>query len=426
MLLTEMNKTQLEEFKAKTEKEYNDFKSKDLKLDMSRGKPGFDQLDLTLPMMDILDSKSDMKCENGMDVRNYGILDGIPEAKTMFSKMLGVSKNEIIVGGNSSLNMMYDSVARALLYGVVGSEKPWCKEEKIKFLAPVPGYDRHFGVCQSLGIELVNVPMRSDGPDMDIVEKLVSEDSSIKGIWCVPMYSNPEGITYSDEVVKRFANLSPKAPDFRIFWDNAYCIHHLTDTPDHLLNIMDECKKTGKQNMVFIFGSTSKVTFPGAGVAMMGASEENIDQIKKVITMQTIGFDKVNQLRHVRFFKDFDGITQHMKKHQELLAPKFSAVLDKLEQDIAPLGIAEWKKPNGGYFISLDTLDGCAKRIVALCKDAGVVLTGAGATFPYGIDPRDRNIRIAPTYPPVSELKLAMELFCTCIKLASVEKLLGA
>lgn len=426
MLLTEMNKTQLEEFKAKTEKEYNDFKSKDLKLDMSRGKPGFDQLDLTLPMMDILDSKSDMKCENGMDVRNYGILDGIPEAKTMFSKMLGVSKNEIIVGGNSSLNMMYDSVARALLYGVVGSEKPWCKEEKIKFLAPVPGYDRHFGVCQSLGIELVNVPMRSDGPDMDIVEKLVSEDSSIKGIWCVPMYSNPEGITYSDEVVKRFANLSPKAPDFRIFWDNAYCIHHLTDTPDHLLNIMDECKKTGKQNLVFIFGSTSKVTFPGAGVAMMGASEENIDQIKKVITMQTIGFDKVNQLRHVRFFKDFDGITQHMKKHQELLAPKFSAVLDKLEQDIAPLGIAEWKKPNGGYFISLDTLDGCAKRIVALCKDAGVVLTGAGATFPYGIDPRDRNIRIAPTYPPVSELKLAMELFCTCIKLASVEKLLGA
>lgn len=426
MLLTEMNKTQLEEFKAKTEKEYNDFKSKDLKLDMSRGKPGFDQLDLTLPMMDILDSKSDMKCENSMDVRNYGILDGIPEAKTMFSKMLGVSENEIIVGGNSSLNMMYDSVARALLYGVVGSEKPWCKEEKIKFLAPVPGYDRHFGVCQSLGIELVNVPMRSDGPDMDIVEKLVSEDSSIKGIWCVPMYSNPEGITYSDEVVKRFANLSPKAPDFRIFWDNAYCIHHLTDTPDHLLNIMDECKKTGKQNMVFIFGSTSKVTFPGAGVAMMGASEENIDQIKKVITMQTIGFDKVNQLRHVRFFKDFDGITQHMKKHQELLAPKFSAVLDKLEQDIAPLGIAEWKKPNGGYFISLDTLDGCAKRVVALCKEAGVVLTGAGATFPYGIDPRDRNIRIAPTYPPVSELKLAMELFCTCIKLASVEKLLGA
>lgn len=426
MLLTEMNKTQLEEFKAKTEKEYNDFKSKDLKLDMSRGKPGFDQLDLTLPMMDILDSKSDMKCENGMDVRNYGILDGIPEAKTMFSKMLGVSENEIIVGGNSSLNMMYDSVARALLYGVVGSEKPWCKEEKIKFLAPVPGYDRHFGVCQSLGIELVNVPMRSDGPDMDIVEKLVSEDSSIKGIWCVPMYSNPEGITYSDEVVKRFANLSPKAPDFRIFWDNAYCIHHLTDTPDHLLNIMDECKKTGKQNMVFIFGSTSKVTFPGAGVAMMGTSEENIDQIKKVITMQTIGFDKVNQLRHVRFFKDFDGITQHMKKHQELLAPKFSAVLDKLEQDIAPLGIAEWKKPNGGYFISLDTLDGCAKRVVALCKEAGVVLTGAGATFPYGIDPRDRNIRIAPTYPPVSELKLAMELFCTCIKLASVEKLLGA
>ncbi|MEG0614848.1 MAG: aminotransferase class I/II-fold pyridoxal phosphate-dependent enzyme [Oscillospiraceae bacterium] len=425
MQLNKMNASELEKFRNDVQAEYDAFKSKGLNLDMSRGKPGADQLDLSMPMMDVLNSKSDMKTAAGVDTRNYGLLDGVPEAKTMFSQMLGVSEKEVIVGGNSSLNMMYDTVAKALIYGVVGGERPWGKEEKIKFLAPAPGYDRHFGVTESLGIELVTVPMLDDGPDMDMVERLVSEDASIKGIWCVPMYSNPEGITYSDKVVKRFANLSPKAPDFRIFWDNAYCIHHLSDTPDKLLNILDECKKTGKENMVFMFASTSKVTFPGAGVAVMGASEANIAQIKKAMGMQTIGYDKINQLRHVRYFGTYDSILKHMEKQREILAPKFQSVLKKLDEEIAPLEIASWKKPNGGYFVSLDTLDGCAKRVVALCKEAGVVLTGAGATFPYGVDPRDRNIRIAPTYPPVHELDMAMELFCICVKLASVEKLLA-
>ncbi|HNX63798.1 MAG TPA: aminotransferase [Oscillospiraceae bacterium] len=424
MRLNEMSKTELEKFRNQALSKYEEFKSKNLKLDMSRGKPGADQLTLSMPMMNVLDENSDMNTENGLDVRNYGLLDGIPEAKKLFSQMIEVSEDEIFIGGNSSLNLMYDTVARAMLYGTVGSEKPWAKEEKVKFLAPVPGYDRHFGVTESLGIELINVPMTENGPDMDIVEKLVSEDASIKGIWCVPMYSNPEGITYSDETVRRFAALKPKAPDFRIFWDNAYCIHHLNDTPDKLLNIMNECKKNGTENMVYIFGSTSKVTFAGAGIAFMGQSKENLAHMKKIVGMQTIGFDKINQHRHVKYFKDMNGINEHMKKHAKIIAPKFSVVLEMLEKEIAPLGILEWKKPNGGYFISVDTLDGCAKKVVQLCKEAGVVLTGAGATFPYGIDPRDRNIRIAPTYPPVHELELAMELFCICVKLASAEKLI--
>lgn len=425
MHLCEMSKNELTNLEAQLKKDYQAFKDRNLKLDMSRGKPGADQLDLTSDMLETLTSGSDLKCENGMDTRNYGLLDGIPEAKRMFSQMIGVSENEIIVCGNSSLNIMYDTITRAMLFGVVGSERPWCKEKKVKFLCPVPGYDRHFGVCESLGIEMINVPMNADGPDMDLVEKLVAEDSQIKGIWCVPMYSNPEGVTYSDEVVKRFAALKTAAPDFRIFWDNAYCIHHLTDTPDSLLNILDECKKAGNPNKVFIFASTSKVSFPGSGVAVVGASEENIAQIKSIMNFQTIGHDKVNQLRHVRYFKDFDGIVEHMKKHRAIIEPKFAVVLKHLESEIAPLGIAEWKNPNGGYFISVDTMDGCAKRVVALCKEAGVVLTGAGATFPYGKDPRDRNIRIAPTFPPVSELEIAMELFCLAVKLASVEKLLA-
>ena len=424
MQLCKMNNSELENFKTKVLEEYEAFKAKGLKLDMSRGKPGAEQLDLSMGMLDTVNSSSSPISSDGTDCRNYGIVDGLPEAKEMFSKMIGVSTKEIIIGGNSSLNMMYDSIIRAMIYGVVGSEKPWSKEEKIKFLAPSPGYDRHFGVCESLGIELITVPMLDNGPDMDMVEKLVSEDALIKGIWCVPMYSNPEGITYSDDVVKRFANLSPAAKDFRIFWDNAYCIHNLTDTPDKLLNILEECKKTGKENMVFIFGSTSKVSFSGAGVAMMGASEANIAQIKKVMTMQTIGHDKLNQLRHARFFKNYEGILEHMQKHRAIIEPKFKTVIAYLEKEIAPLEIASWKNPNGGYFVSVDTLDGCAKRVVSLCKEAGVVLTGAGATFPYGIDPRDRNIRIAPTYPPVAELEQAMELFCICIKLASAEKLL--
>jgi DNA-binding transcriptional MocR family regulator len=425
MQLSKMNKAELEKFKEDVIREYEAFKARGLKLDMSRGKPSAEQLDLSMPMLDVLNSTSSPLAKDGTDCRNYGLVDGLPEAKEFFGKMLGVSPKETIVYGNSSLNLMYDTVVRAMLYGVPGGEKPWSKEEKIKFLAPSPGYDRHFGICESLGIELITVPMLDDGPDMNMVEKLVSSDSLIKGIWCVPMYSNPEGITYSDEVVKRFANLSPAGKDFRIFWDNAYCIHHLKDTPDMLLNILDECKKAGKPNMVYIFGSTSKITFAGAGVAVMGASEENINHIKKIMSMQTIGHDKMNQLRHLKFFGTYENMLEHMKKHRQIIEPKFNKVLEALDKEIAPLGIASWKNPNGGYFISVDTLDGCAKRVVSLCKDAGVVLTGAGATFPYGIDPRDRNIRIAPTYPPLEELELAMQLFCICLKLASAEKLLN-
>lgn len=423
MKLSQMDGAQIDAFLAGARAEYDAFKAKELKLDMSRGKPSTEQLDLTLPMLDTLGSGDSMKAADGTDCRNYGVLDGISEAKAMFAEVLGVSEKEIIVGGNSSLNMMYDAMARAMLYGVVGSEKPWCKCEKVKFLAPVPGYDRHFGVTESLGIEMINVKMNADGPDMDEVERLVAADESIKGIWCVPMYSNPEGVTYSDAVVKRFAGMKTAAADFRIFWDNAYCMHHLTDAPDHLLNILAECKKCKNDDRVFMFGSTSKISFPGAGVGFMAASEANLAQIKKVLGMQTIGFDKMNQLRHVRFFGNYEGLVAHMKKHQASLAPKFATVLEHLERELAPLEIATWKKPNGGYFVSVDTLDGCAKRVVALCKEAGVVLTGAGAPFPYGKDPADKNIRLAPTYPPVAELETAMELFCICVKIASAELL---
>ena len=425
MRLTEMKQDQLNEMKAELTEEYISFKNKGLKLDMSRGKPSSAQLDLSMGMMDCLSSSTPLKAADGADCRNYGVLDGIAEAKEMFSQMIGVDTDEIIIGGNSSLNIMYDVISKAMLLGVYGGNKPWGKYDEVKFLCPVPGYDRHFAICESLGIKMINVPLNSDGPDMDMVEKLVASDETIKGIWCVPMYSNPDGVTYSDEVVKRFANLIPKADDFRIFWDNAYSIHHLTDTPDKLLNILEECKKAGNPDMVYIFGSTSKVSFSGSGIAMIGASKANIDFIKKQLTIQTIGYDKINQLRHVKFFKDFDGILAQMEKHKAIIAPKFETVLKKLDEEIASLDIASWHKPNGGYFISFNTMDGCAKRIVSLCKEAGVVLTPAGATFPYGKDPDDKNIRIAPTFPPVCELETAMELFCICVKLASVEKLLG-
>jgi aspartate/methionine/tyrosine aminotransferase len=425
MQLTEMNRSQLEEFKAECEKAYDAYKAKNLKLNMARGKPGADQLDITMDMLDVLNSKSDLTTEDGTDVRNYGILTGIPEAKALFADMLGVSSEEVIVGGNASLALMYDAVARAMTHGVLGSEKPWCKLDKVKFLCPAPGYDRHFGICENFGIEMITVPMLPAGPDMDMVEKLVSEDDSIKGIWCVPMYSNPDGITYSDETVRRFANLSPKAKDFRIFWDNAYCVHHLTDTPDTLLNIFDECRKTGKEDMVFEFASTSKISFPGAGVAVMAASKANIAQIEPILGMQYISYDKVNQLRHVRYFRNMDGIKAKMEQHKAIIAPKFKLVLDTLERELKPLGVLDWHKPNGGYFVSVYTLDGCAKRVVSLCKEAGVVLTGAGATYPYKKDPNDRNIRIAPTYPPLNELETAIDLFCLCVKIASAEKLLA-
>lgn len=423
-MLTEMNKEELSAFRKKYAEEYESYKAKGMKLDMSRGKPSTEQLDLAMPMFDVFTNAASMLAEDGTDCRNYGCLTGIPDAKRLFGQLLGVSADEIIIGGNSSLAMMYDTVSRAITHGVYGSEKPWGKCDKIKFLCPVPGYDRHFAICESFGIEMINVPMRSDGPDMDMIEKLTAEDESIKGIWCVPMYSNPEGISYSDEVVKRFANLSPKAKDFRIFWDNAYCVHHLTDTPDRILNILDECKKTGKEDMVFIFASTSKISFSGAGVAIMAGSVNNVKQITKLMGIQCISYDKINQLRHVKYFKDVDGIMAHMAKHRSIIEPKFKLVLDMLDAQLGDLGILEWNKPNGGYFISVNTLEGCAKRVVELCREAGVVLTSAGATFPYGKDPQDSNIRIAPTYPPLSELEAAMNIFCVSVKLASAEKLL--
>lgn len=418
----EMTGEQLAAEKSAVKAKYEEYKAKGLKLDMSRGKPATSQLDLTDDMLlHCLDGAH--ISETGVDCRNYGVLDGIYEAKRLFMEMLGVGRYEIIVGGNSSLCMMYDSIARAMLLGVMGGKKPWSKNEHVKFLCPAPGYDRHFAICESMGIEMITIPYNSDGPDMDMIEELVSKDEEIKGIWCVPMYSNPTGITYSDEVVKRFANLSPKADDFRIFWDNAYCVHHLSDTPDRLLNILEECKKTGKENMVYIFTSTSKISFPGGGLAVLAASEANINFIKDQMSYQTIGYDKLNQLRHARFFKDFDGIKEHMKKHRAIIEPKFNVVLNALDREIAPLGIGEWHKPKGGYFIAFDGLDNTAKRTVELCKEAGVVLTDAGATFPYGKDPKDKNIRIAPTFPTVEELEKAIEIFCVAVKLASIEVL---
>lgn len=423
MLYTQMNKEQLSAEKDHLLKQYEEYKAKGLKLDMSRGKPAPEQLDLSIDMLlHCLDG--DYKSSNGIDCRNYGILDGIPEAKKLFEEMLGIGEDEVIVGGNSSLQLMYDTIIRALHFGVYGGDKPWGSNSKVKFLCPAPGYDRHFAICESLGIEMITVPYKNDGPDMDIVEKLVAEDEQIKGIWCVPMYSNPTGITYSDEVVRRFAALKPAAKDFRIFWDNAYCVHHLSDDHDTLLNIIEECKKAGNPDMVFEFTSTSKISFPGGGLAVIAASKNNIDFIKKQMTVQTIGFDKLNQLRHCKYFKNFDGIKAHMKKHAAIIQPKFSVVLYMLNKEISPLGIGSWVAPKGGYFISFNAMEGCAKRIVALAAEAGVVMTGAGATYPYGKDPKDSNIRIAPTFPSVHELRQAMEIFCVCVKLATVEKLL--
>ncbi|SDN36306.1 aminotransferase class I/II-fold pyridoxal phosphate-dependent enzyme [Acetanaerobacterium elongatum] len=412
------------ELKKQWESQYSEMKAAGLKLDMSRGKPSSSQLDISNGIFDCLSSSDVMKAEDGTDCRNYGLLDGIPEAKRLFSDMLGIPAQNIIIGGNSSLNMMFDAISRAMTHGVYGSKQPWMKLDKIKFLCPSPGYDRHFAITELFGFELITIKMNSDGPDMDEVERLVSNDSAIKGIWCVPKYSNPEGITYSDAVVKRFAHLKPAAEDFRIFWDNAYAVHDLY-IADQLLNIFDECKAAGTEDMVFEFASTSKISFPGSGVAVMAASENNIKQIKSILTIQSIGPDKLNQLRHVKYFKNMDGIRQHMKKQAEVLIPKFELVTNMLERELTELGLVSFHKPNGGYFISVNVPNGCAKRVVQLCKEAGVVLTAAGATYPYGKDPDDSNIRIAPTFPPLSELKTAMELFCLCVKLAGAEKILS-
>ncbi|MFD2616387.1 aminotransferase class I/II-fold pyridoxal phosphate-dependent enzyme [Terrilactibacillus laevilacticus] len=417
---------ELNELKAKLQEKYEEYKSKKLSLNMARGKPCPEQLDLSMGMLDTIRSDSSLISKEGIDCRNYGGIDGLVEAKELLAPLLEVSTDEIIIGGNSSLNMMHDTIFRAMFKGVLGGEQPWGQYPKIKFLCPSPGYDRHFSLCEFFDIEMVVVDMLEDGPDMEQVEKLVSEDETIKGIWCVPKYSNPEGVTYSDEVVDRLAKMETKAKDFRIFWDNAYAVHHLTDKPDQLKNILHACQEAGHPNRPFLFGSTSKISFPGSGVAVMGSSKENIQYIKKQLSAQTIGPDKINQLRHVLFFKDFEGLQDHMKKQADIIKPKFDKVLELFDSELEGKHIATWSKPNGGYFISLNTLDGTAKDIVELAAEAGVTLTGAGATFPYRKDPKDRNIRIAPTFPSLEELELAIQVLCVCIQLISVEKILAS
>ena len=421
----DLTKNELLTLKAALEEEYKTMESKGLNLNMARGKPGYSQLELSMSMLDILSGHSDMNTVLGNDTRNYGDLVGIGDCRRLMAAMLGVAKDNVIVCGNSSLNIMYDTVSRSMIKGVNGST-PWCKLDKVKFLCPVPGYDRHFRITEYFGIEMINIPLYDDGPDMDLVEEYVNNDPAVKGIWCVPKYSNPTGISYSDEVVRRFANLKPAAEDFRIYWDNAYCIHHLyEDTQDEILNILEECEKAGNPDMVYIFASTSKISFPGSGVSVIASSVDNINYILSQMTVQTIGHDKINQLRHVRFFKDIDGLKAHMKRHADILRPKFEAVLNTLESELGGLEIGNWIKPRGGYFISFDAMPGCAKAIVAKCKALGVVLTGAGATFPYGKDPQDSNIRIAPSFPTPEEMAEASKVFVLCVKLASVEKLLA-
>ena len=401
---------------------YNEFKSRQLKLDISRGKPCPEQLDLS---MDIL-KKTAYLSADGTDCRNYGLPDGLPEAKKLFSELLDVKEEEIIINGNSSLNLMHDLIARALLVGVNGIDRPWRNNGSpaIKFLCPSPGYDRHFAICELFGIDMITIDMNNDGPDMDTIEKFVSSDELIKGIWCVPSFSNPDGINYSDETVMRLAGMKTKAADFRIFWDNAYAFHHFTERPSGVMNILNACKKTGYPDRAFIFCSTSKMTFAGAGVSMVASSESNIKYLKKMIIIQTIGPDKLNQLRHVSFFKNVEGIHAHMAKHASILKPKFDKVISILEKELGGKGLASWIKPEGGYFISLNVMDNCARKIVDMAREAGVIFTKAGATFPYGRDPRDRNIRIAPTYPPIDELTEAIELLCICVQIACINSII--
>lgn len=417
------DRTELEKLYSRLEKQYLAFKSKNLALNMSRGKPSPDQLELSSGLFDSLNARTNKTADN-IDVRNYGGVDGIREAKELFAEIFAVRPSEVIVGGNSSLTMMYDTISRALLKGVRDSELPWGKLPQIKFLCPSPGYDRHFAICEALGIEMITIDMLDDGPDMDKIEELVSKDATIKGIWCVPKYSNPGGVIYSDAVVDRLATMETKAADFKIFWDDAYTVHHLTNNPPHLKNILQACSKAGHADRVFIFASTSKVTFPGSGVAAMAASEANIKFILDQLSVQMIGPDKINQLRHVRFLKNLDHINEHMKKHAKLIKPKFDLVLHELEAQLGDQRIASWSNPKGGYFISLNTLDGCAAEVVKRAAAVGVKLTKAGATFPYGKDPRDRNIRIAPTFPSLAELKMAIDVLCLCVQMVSVEKLL--
>jgi aspartate/methionine/tyrosine aminotransferase len=399
------------------------YRAQKLNIDMTRGKPCAEQLDLALGMFDCVDKTS--YYSGDIDCRNYGGLDGLPEAKRLFAEFLEVEPDEVIIGGNASLAMMYDAMTRAMTHGVVDSETPWGRLPRVRFLCPSPGYDRHFSICEHLGIEMIPIEMGSDGPDMDSVERLVAGDASVKGIWCVPKYSNPTGVTFSDQVVDRLASMRTAATDFRVFWDNAYTVHHLSETPPRLKNILAACKQAGNPERVFLFGSTSKISFAGSGVALMAGSERNMDLTRKQMGFQTIGPDKLNQLRHVRFFRDMAGIESHMRRHAAILKPKFEAVLDNLAQELGGKGIAEWSRPAGGYFINLDTLDGCARAVVQMAAETGVKLTPAGATFPYKRDPRDRNIRLAPSFPPAAEIQTAMGVVSTCIQLQSIDRLLG-
>lgn len=417
-----LGKNELLELEKKLSADYEKIKSKGLKLDMSRGKPNKAQLDLSNDMNDILVSDSDYKCESGFETRNYGLLDGIPECRRLFGEILEVDPSNILVFGESSLTIMYDYIAQCMIFGAGG--KPWAQQEDVTFLCPAPGYDRHFGILQHFGIKMINIPMLSDGPDMDKIEELV-KNSNVKGLFCVPKYTNPEGITFSDEVVRRFAALKPAAEDFRVIWDNAYVVHDFNDTPDTLLNIFEAAKEYGSEDMFIEVASTSKITFPGAGVSVLAASKNNIDSIRKRMTIQIIGHDKINQLRHARYLKNLENVKAHMKKHAEIVRPKFETVLNAFSSELDGLGIARWTKPNGGYFISLYVMNGTAREVGRLCREAGVTLTPVGATYPYGIDPDDSNIRIAPTFPDVEELEAAVEVLCLCIKFAAVRKLIS-
>ena len=421
MEYTSMNKAQLEaEYEAVSAK-FEELKARGLKLDMSRGKPGKEQLDLVSDMLTVLTMPEDC-IEAGLDVRNYGELAGLPCAREYFAGVLGCKPEECFIGGNASLTLMYDTIAKAYTHGLLHSEKPWAKLDTVKFLCPSPGYDRHFKISQSFGMELITIAMTETGPDMDAVEEAV-KDPAVKGMWCVPKYSNPEGVIYSEETIQRIANLKPAAPDFIVMWDNAYCIHEFEGEYVPFPDMLAICRDAGNPDIVFEYASTSKVTFPGAGISVMASSVDNIKYMTGLLSIQTISYDKVNQLRHVRYLKDKAHTLELMKRHAGVLGPKFKAVLDALDKEIAPLGIASWKRPSGGYFVSLDTMDGLAKRTLALCREAGVVMTDAGATFPYGVDPRDRNIRIAPSLPPVAELEQAVQVFCVCLRKAALEKL---
>lgn len=424
----EMTPEQLTAERDALQDAYNAFKAKGLKLNMARGKPAASQLDLSMPLLDVLGSDDACVAADGTDLRNYGVVDGLPEAKALMATLLDDEPGNVIVFGNSSLNIMYDTIMRCWVFGTLGAT-PWCQLPEVKFVCPVPGYDRHFGVTEAFGIKMVTVPMNDDGPDMDAVEALVAEDASFKGIWCVPKYSNPGGVTYSDEVVRRLAGMKTAAEDFRIFWDNAYAVHHLSSDPaeqDQLLDIAVACAEAGTPNRYFKFASTSKVTLPGAGIAAFAASPANVADVKARLGVQTIGHDKLNQMRHVRFLKDAEGIAAHMAKHAAIIAPKFELVVRMLDEGLAGTGCGSWSTPRGGYFVSFNAPQGTAKRIVALAKEAGVTMTGAGATYPYKADPADSNIRIAPTLPPLEELEQAIEVFVACVKLAAVERLLEA